>query len=249
MIGTGVAYNDISVGALETCKKCKIFAEGYTSLLNDVKFNYLSKTIGKKITYLNRSDLEENAGRLLNLAKREEIALLVGGDPLIATTHKILFIEALKIGVNVKIWHSSSIVSTVFGECGLDFYRFGKICTIPKFSMHYKPLSFYDSLHTNHINNLHSLILLDYNQKDLSTLSIKEALGNILQAESAYKKGVLDLSSNIIILKNLGLEDEQKLFTTIGEALKLDFGGVITLVLPNKLTKIERETIDAMYKK
>jgi len=248
MIGTGLSDTDISLGAMEICRGCEVFAETYTSMFSEKKLDYLSRAIGKRIPQLERSDLEENVSKFLSRAKQKDIALLVGGDPLIATTHKILFIEALKLGVKVKIWHSSSIISAAMGESGLDFYRFGKTCTIPKFSVHYKPLSFYDALYTNHINNLHSLMLLDYDPGGLSTLSTNEAIENIEKAEAHYRRGVVNPDSHIIILRNLSLESEQRLFVKINEAKELNLKGAITLILPAKLTKVEQETIDAMYK-
>jgi len=249
MIGTGLSDSDISLGAVEVCKGCEVFAETYTSAFSEKKLDYLSKIIGKNILRLGRSDLEENAGKFLSRAKQKEIALLVGGDPLIATTHKILFIDALKLGVEVKVWHSSSIVPAVMGESGLDFYRFGKVCTIPRFSAHYKPLSFYDALYTNHINNLHSLILLDYDPESLSTLSANKAIENIEKAEASYKKGVVNPASHVIVLKNLNSESEQKLFMGIDDVKKLNLKGMITLILPAKLTKVEQEAINAMYER
>jgi len=246
-MGTGLSERDMSLGAIEICKGCEVFAETYTSAFSEKKLGYLSNQIGKQITKLDRSDLEENAGKFLSRAKQNEIALLVGGDPLMATTHKILFIEALKIGVGVRVWHSSSIISAAMGESGLDFYRFGKMCTIPKFSAHYKPLSFYDTLRINHANNLHSLILLDYDPISLSTLSLEEAIENMEKAEVEYKGGIVNPDSDIVILKDLGAESELKLFLKINEAKELNLKGIITLILPAKLAEIERETISAMY--
>ncbi len=51
------------------------------------------------------------------------------------------------------------------GESGLDFYRFGQICTIPRWSEHYKPVSFYETIETNLTNGHHSILLLDYDPK------------------------------------------------------------------------------------
>ncbi len=40
--------------------------------------------------------MEENASDMVKRAATKDIAILVGGDPLMATTHKILYIEAEK---------------------------------------------------------------------------------------------------------------------------------------------------------
>ena len=119
--------------------------------------------------------------------------MLIGGDPLMATTHKILFIEAKKRNVEVEIVHSNSVLTAAIGESGLDFYRFGAIATIPKWSAHYTPVSFYETLQKNMQNNLHSLLLLDYSQELAASLSIKDSIDILEKAEKqlqiGYNKG------------------------------------------------------------
>ena len=109
---------------------------------------------------------------LLKLAKDRDVAVLISGDPLIATTHKILFIEARKLGIRVEIVHAASIASAAIGESGLDFYRFGKVCTHTKWHEHYTPVSFYETIRTNMQNNEHSLVLLDYDSVAESSMQL-----------------------------------------------------------------------------
>ena len=62
------------------------------------------------------------------------MAILVGGDPLMATTHKIFIHRGERQKVETEIVHANSIITTAIGESGLDFYGFGAPCTIPKWS-------------------------------------------------------------------------------------------------------------------
>ncbi len=87
LIGLGLAdEKDITFKGLEAVKKCKmLYLESYTSRLSCSK-EALEKFYGKKIQLANR-EFVENAEQLLKEAKAENVALLVIGDPLCATTH------------------------------------------------------------------------------------------------------------------------------------------------------------------
>jgi diphthine synthase len=130
IIGLGLNERAFLLKELEAIEKCsRIYLENYT-----VNFPYsiekLEKTIGSKIIPADRSLVESN--ELIKEAKKEDIALLVYGSPLTATTHIALVQEAKKEGINHKIIYNASILDSV-GECGLQLYKFGKITSIPNF--------------------------------------------------------------------------------------------------------------------
>jgi len=148
LVGLGLNdEKDISVRGLEIIKKCKCFIELYTS-------NWKGKVDAEKIQ---RADLEENSQKILNLAKEQDIAILIPGDPLSATTHISLVIDAKKQGITVEIIHSSSIFSAI-GETGLQLYKFGRTLTLPK-EGEYESIS--KGIKENQSLGLHTLILLD----------------------------------------------------------------------------------------
>ena len=90
------------------------------------------KRTRKKIIIVSRRDLEEESGRkVLEAAKEGKAALLVPGDPLIATTHVDLRIRAKKQGIRTRIIHAASIISAVIGLSGLQNYKYGRSVTIP----------------------------------------------------------------------------------------------------------------------
>ena len=91
LIGTGMNENSISADALKILNSCdKIYLENYT-----VNFPYpikeLEKSLKIKITELNRAKVEDES--ILKKAKTQNIALLVYGDALSATTHMQLTLE------------------------------------------------------------------------------------------------------------------------------------------------------------
>jgi diphthine synthase len=248
LVGLGLNTGDIPQRSLELCKKCEIYVDNYTSLVSDEYQDYLRKTLGKDLTNISRSTLEEEIDMLLNIAKNKEIAVLVAGDPLIATTHKVIFIAAKKKGVEVRVHHAASILSTLMGESGLDFYRFGSACTIAAWSQDYKPVSFYETIQRNVQNNLHTVIFLDYDSQKKSSLDINEAIHLLFEAEKHYKKWLIYDDMKIMVLRRMSFGDQQRLFITIKEAAKMKFEpGPAALIYPAKLTEVEKEVIACLY--
>ncbi|MEM3227948.1 MAG: diphthine synthase [Candidatus Micrarchaeaceae archaeon] len=247
-MGVGLAPGDISLRGIEICKRSKLFAEKYTSFISDSYLKEIERLSGKEAALLERSDLEEGARHIAEQASKEDIAILAGGDPLIATTHKILSIEAKRAGAKLEIVHSSSIFSVAIGESGLDFYKFGQICTIPAWSEHYKPVSFYETIYKNMERGLHSLVLLDYSPQYGGSLSIAEAASELEAAERHYIKGLITDSTMIIVLHNIAQAGESRILCTFKELKSLPIGdGRSVILIPAKLSDIESEIIKSIY--
>ena len=178
-IGTGLwDEKDISLKGLEAAKRAdEVYAEFYTSK-PATSAEKLSKLLGKEVKVLERSDLEERSIELINKAKKADIALLIPGDPMIATTHSAIRVQAKQNGVETKIIHSSSILSAVCGITGLHNYRFGKSATIsyPHTSVSRFPA---EVLRANRQMNAHTLLFLDLHPQPMEipyAISILEKL-------------------------------------------------------------------------
>lgn len=249
LVGVGLSDGDISLKAQEVCMRCSLLFERYTCTIEPKRIEFMEKLFGRKISQLSRKELEEDASALLKRAKSEDIAVLIGGDPLMATTHKILIIGARKLGVRVELVHSTSIASVAVGESGLDFYRFGKICTLAGWHEHYRPVSFYETIRMNMQNNEHSLVLLDYDAEAESSLPLADAAMELRAAEATYKSGILNDSTQVMVLNRLSQENEMKAFVKFKDldALKINKGPTV-IIIPAKLTDIEKETLDSIFK-
>ncbi len=168
---------DITLKGLEEVKKAdRVYAEFYTSRLS-VGVEKLEKEFGKEIEVLERKDLEEESWKIVSEGAKRNVVILVPGDPMIATTHSSIMVEAKRKGVDIKIIHNASIISAVAGITGLHTYRFGKTATV---SYPYKnrvsraPL---DVVRQNLSINAHTLLLLDLNPEPMK---VNEAV-NILE--------------------------------------------------------------------
>src|SRR3989339_989981 len=164
LIGLGLNIEGISRFGFEILQRCKrVYLENYT-----VDFPY---TIGelqevifqgktKKLLLANREKVENL--ELIDEAKKMDVALLIYGSPLTATTHISLIQEAKALEIKYKIVYSASIIDAV-AETGLQLYKFGKIASMPKWNPeeNFAPESFMEIIQQNASMKAHSLILCD----------------------------------------------------------------------------------------
>jgi diphthine methyl ester synthase len=104
----------------------------------------------------------------LNLAKSSNIALLVVGDPLSATTHTDLVLRCVSNQIPYTVIHNTSIL-TAIGMTGLSLYKFTPTLSIPFFTESWQPTSFYLKLaafRCNHLDDASSPETLALSAKD-----------------------------------------------------------------------------------
>ncbi len=233
LIGLGLNADGISKYGLEVTKRCKrVYLENYT-----VDFPYtigkLSEIIGKKIIPADRKRVEELS--LVDEANRLDIALLVYGSPLTATTHITLLQEARRLGIKTKVIASASVLDAV-AETGLQLYKFGKVASMPawKPEENFTPDSFMEIVKDNQKINAHSLILIDIG------LEFSDALN---QLEKSAEKHNMKLN-RIVLCQTLGTR-YQKIFYRKIKDLK-EFTSVrkpYCIVIPSKLHFMEKEVL------
>ncbi|PKM92224.1 MAG: diphthine synthase, partial [Euryarchaeota archaeon HGW-Euryarchaeota-1] len=141
-----------------------------------------------------------SAQKTTSLKTNQNFALLVFGDPLIATTHTELILEAKQRGIETKIIHNISILD-VISRTGLQPYKFGKTTSIPFWqeNIEYKPLGFYNVLEQNLSIGAHTLFLLDPNQQDNKNLTPNRAIEMLREAEAMRKKGAISDETLFIV--------------------------------------------------
>ncbi|MDD5418075.1 MAG: diphthine synthase [Candidatus Nanoarchaeia archaeon] len=229
LIGTGIGEKGISVKGIETARKChEVYSEIYTL----EKKEELSKIIGKKINVLKREDIENTPEKFLK--KSKNIAVLVGGDPLTATTHTDLIIRAHEMNIKTKIIHASSILSSI-GETGLSVYKFGKTASIPKPQENFKPESFYDLFLENQKINAHTLFLLDIG------MCINDGL-KIIMGISEKRDKKVNMDTNAVAVARLGQINQIIKYGAIKDLLKFNYGKEAQcIVIPSKMHFMEEE--------
>jgi len=176
LAGIGVHdAEDISIKTLNAVKTADVvYAEMYTSIPSS-GLEELEKIVGRKIKLLSRKEMEDCAENIVKESIDRNVLILIPGDPMVATTHSALLLEAKKAGVRTRVIHSSSISSAVC-VTGLHFYRFGKTATVSY------PLGSVVSSHPvnvvrqNWSINAHTLLLLDLNPKPMKVAKAVDLL-------------------------------------------------------------------------
>jgi diphthine methyl ester synthase len=189
LIGIGLKPKQMTLEALETLKACdQLFLEGYTSEYSEGLLRELEVLIGKKFKLLGREGVEQEFESALMSAKKNDIALMIFGNALTATTHLQLLLDAKEQGIKYKVIPGISITNTI-AETGLDEYKFGRIITLCYHTENFEPDSFYEQIKENQKIGLHTLALLDIkkDEKPQRMMNCKEAID--LLEKIASKKG------------------------------------------------------------
>jgi diphthine synthase len=248
IVFVGLGLHDdqgISLSGLQEVKASdKVFAEFYTSLLPGFSLERFESLAGKKLTLLSRRDLEDlNGQAVLEAAEKESVALLVPGDPMIATTHVTLRIEAQKRGVKTRIVHGASILSAAAGLSGLHSYKFGKSVTVP-FPDENTSATPYSVIAENQKRGLHTLCLLDIKAAEKRYLSINEALGALLSVQAREGKEAVTRGTLAVGIGRAGSQNPTVKAECAGRLLEYDFEGPPQcLIFPGKLHFMEAEAL------
>ncbi|RLN71428.1 hypothetical protein BBJ28_00009753, partial [Nothophytophthora sp. Chile5] len=146
VIGLGLGdEQDVTLRGLNAIKQCKkVFLENYTSVLG-VELEKLGEFYGREVILADRDCVETGADQIFEDAKDDDVAFLVVGDPLCATTHSDLIIRANELGIKVEVVHNASVMGAA-GACGLQLYSFGQTVSIPFFREEWRPDSFYEKI-------------------------------------------------------------------------------------------------------
>ncbi len=238
LIGTGLYYlNDLPLRAIDELKKCdEVLLERYTNL-NDITFlENLEKEIGKKIEIVGRETMESNL--IVDKAINEKIAVLVPGDPLAATTHFSLIQECKARNIKIQIIHSSSIFSAV-GETGLSLYKFGGTTSIPIYSEHFHPESFFEIIEKNIKCNYHSLVLLEVKNNE-EFVSPKKAVGILKDIENKRGLKIIDWE-NVIAISKMGSVNQRIVNINDNDVNGLE--PPCSLVIPGELNENEKDAL------
>jgi len=231
-IGLGLwDEKDISLRGLEIAKNAdKVYLEQYTSILKGASKEKIEELLGRDVILLERVSLEQDVGWIKE-AKEKDIALLVGGDPLVATTHSDLMMRAWDGGIRTKVIHNASIFSAV-AESGLQIYKFGKTATVAYWEENYKPTSFYGVVNENEERGLHTLLLLDI--KTDRQMSPNEAIGIMERIDPSFGK------KEIVVMGRVG-GNVGIAYGTAESLKKADHGtGLHVLIVPGKMHVMEK---------
>lgn len=237
LIGLGLNKRSITKEGMEALSKCKrIYLENYT-----VDFPYtqieLEEIINKKVVSAGREKVEDLS--LVDEAQKLNVALLVYGSPLTATTHITLIDECRASRVKYHICYNASIFDAV-AETGLQLYKFGKVASMPAWKKSFEPTSFMKIVQQNMSQEAHSLILIDIG------LDFDKALVQLKKAAEEYGIPL----KKFVVCQAMGTDNRKILYRTIEEMSS--FEGVLKpycIILPSKMHFVEEQVLESFGKK
>lgn len=222
-VGLGIyGPRDLGARALEILSNVdKVYFEKYTSPISEADIDSLQQTLKKEIEVVPRWLIEDGRA-ILEAARNSNIALLVYGDPMIATTHLELRIRAEKEGIRTKIVHAPSSITSIVGECGLHIYKIGRIITMVSEAQ--AATSVYYTIYSNLVAGNHTLLLLEYNQEKNFFLKPNDALKMLLECETDQKHDVISEDVFAAVASRIGGDNQQITCGRIASLLQCDFG-------------------------
>ncbi|MDE1848667.1 MAG: diphthine synthase [Nanoarchaeota archaeon] len=228
LIGLGLDFDSISERGKIAAVKCgKVYLENYT-----VDFPYPLKKIEdllkKEICSADREFVESL--KIVDESRRKDVALLVYGSPLTATTHISIVQECIKKKVKFEIIFGASVLDAV-AQTGLQLYKFGKISSIPGWSKNFRPTSFAETIKQNLSIGAHTLLLADIG------LEFNDALYELKESAEVHKIDIPEL----IICSRLGTKDSKILFDKTENLREKNIRAPFCIIIPGKMHFAEKE--------
>ncbi len=225
LIGLGLNEKSLTAEASAVLKQSDVvYLENYT-----VNFPYeiseIEKTINKKIIKLSREQVEGE--KIFLEANEKNVALLVYGDVLAATTHISLIQACEKQKVDYKVFHNAGVFNAI-SETGLQLYKFGKTASLASWKDNYQPKSFVDIIKDNLKIKAHTLLLIDIG------MSLKDALHQLDKSLSVDK---------IIVCSCLGTNKQKILYGSLDKLKNAKISLPFAIIIPSELHFIEKEAL------
>jgi len=242
-VGLGISgFKSIPSEALDVLSKADIvYLEQFTSPIGKSDLIKIKNATKGEFIPAKRW-LVEDGKEILENAKKKKVVLLAYGDPYIATTHIELRTRAIEERIKTYSIHASSSLTSMIGECGLHFYKVGRIATIMS---EIKSLTTpYYVIYKNIIEGNHTVLLLEYNQDNDFFLDPKDALDKLVETEKGQKRNVVSPFTYAIVASRIGFKNQKIISGRISSLMKIDFGNPPhTIIIPGRLHFTESDAL------
>ena len=243
--------------------------EAYTALWPDDELNSLEEIIGP-IEKVMRPEIE-NPDEILNLAKHNLVAVLIVGDPLQATTHVDLQLQAIEQGINCSVIHGISITNLVTGAIGLSNYKFGRQTTLTYPYSGWIATSPLEVIALNRQMGQHTLALLDLDPTGAGTGQQKPMApaDAVISMESMIEKAVENIEEmgaddnlsklkkqsleeiiamescdvSVVLCSDMGTVQQKMIYTNLAKLSELKGGRMNCLVFPASTSDVEEKAL------
>lgn len=271
LIGMGPGkFSSMTIEAKQAAKLCDTLRyEAYTALWPQNELDLLEAECGE-ITKVMRPEIE-TPELLLQLAKDSLVGLLIVGDPLQATTHVDLQLQAAEAGIECITFHGISITTIVTGALGLSNYKFGRQTTLTYPYGGWVATSPLEVIAMNMSLGQHTLALLDLDptgagtgqQKPMmpadavqSVVSmidkLKDNFDDLLNDSpyDAFKieslRTILNIQLNdfrVILCSDMGTPSQNIVSTNLEALLQINGGSMNCLVFLGNMSDVEEKAL------
>ena len=242
-IGLGISgFKSIPNEALDVLSKADIvYLEQFTSPIAKSDLTKIKNSTKGEFKQAKRW-LVEDGKEILENSKGKKVVLLSYGDPYIATTHIELRARAIEEKIKTYSIHAASSLTSMIGECGLHFYKVGRIATIMS---EMKSLTTpYYVIYKNMIEGNHTVLLLEYNQDKDFFLEPNDALKGLIETEKGQKRNVISASTYAIVASRIGFKDQTIISGKISSLKKKGFGKPPhTVIIPGRMHFTESDAL------
>ncbi|HSB57252.1 MAG TPA: diphthine synthase [Nitrosopumilaceae archaeon] len=245
-VGLGISGpNGFSSEAIKVLKNADlVYLEVFTSPIKKSEIVEIKKIVKGEFKTAQRWFVEDGKG-ILTEAKKRNVVLLSYGDPYIATTHIELRTRAITEKIKTKTIHAASAITSLIGECGLHFYKIGKVVTLMKEQQ--SASSVYYTLYDNLVAGNHTIIILEFNYDAKFFLNPKDAFLSLLLVESEQKRNVFTDSIFAIVASRIGTKNQKIIAGKISNLKNIDFGKPPhTIIIPGRLHFTESDALKVL---
>ncbi|MCS7094374.1 MAG: diphthine synthase [Thaumarchaeota archaeon] len=216
-----------------------VYLDAYTSFVEEELMDEMRREVGDRLVIADRSTLEDRARELIVRASTEDVAVAVPGDPLIATTHSALIVEACRFRVPWRVIHGVSILSAAISRSGLSPYKFGRTVTLPRGADGETLRGVWRVIAVNAALGLHTMVLLDTAGGGLTAAEAAEMLLES-GARSNLDEALRDPS--VVYCARVGMRGERVGAVKLSSLRELDLPSPPhVLMIPAELGPGERE--------
>ena len=269
----GIGPGDVELVTSEALEAAKMADyrryEAYTALWPEEQLANLEKAVGK-ITRVMRPEVE-SPDELFALARDNLVALLIVGDPLQATTHVDLQLQAEEAGIYCRTIHGISITGLVTGAIGLSNYKFGRQTTLTYPYSGWIATSPLEVIALNTALGQHTLALLDLDPTGAGTGqqkpmmpgdavdSIKAMIGKVADSIDEFPlespQDTITVQSlkfmtstplaeiKVVLCSDMGTKQQSIIYTNLANLATLPGGAMNCLVFPASTSDVEEKAL------
>ena len=241
----GLGLSGLESISVETQKLLKdvdiVYLEQFTSPISKSELDKIKTAVNGEFKIAKRWMVEDGKEILKN-SKKKKVVLLTYGDPFIATTHIELRSRAVQEKIKTKVIHAASSITALVGECGLHYYKVGRIVTVMN-DLKSMTTPYYVT-YANALAGNHTVLLLEYNQDAKFFLEPSNALTDLLTIEKEQKRKIISPSTFAIIASRIGFKNQKIVAGKISNLIKKSFGKPPhSIIIPGELHFTESDAL------